>query len=84
MSGLDPFPAKRLYWLVSFSLQYEQVLIGAIGGKADAKDSGLNSKCYRHRNENMRPATPPNYWDPRIPDTPEGEHIETPFDYRFL
>lgn len=80
MSGPDPFPAKRIYyWLVSFSLQYEQVLVGATGGRTDA-----NAKCYRHLNENMRPATPPNYWDPRIPDTPEGEHIETPFDYRFL
>lgn len=44
----------------------------------------MNGVCYKHNRNNQCPDTPPGFWNPKITDTPEDQHIETPYDYRFV
>lgn len=55
-------------------------MLGRDLGKNPTKKYGVCSKHYRNV---VCPDTPPNFWNPKIIDTPEDERIATPFDSRF-
>lgn len=39
--------------------------------------------CSKHNQNNACPDTPPNFWNPKIPNTPEHERLSTPFDPKY-
>lgn len=40
--------------------------------------------CSKHYRKTVCPETPPNFWNPKIVDTPVDEHQATPFDPRYV
>lgn len=40
--------------------------------------------CSKHYRKLVCPETPPNFWNPKIVDTPEDKHSATPFDPRYV
>lgn len=58
---------------------YHEMIGRDIYGKDRDKKIGV---CSKHRRNVHCPETPPGFWNPTIQDTPEEEHIETPFETR--
>lgn len=72
----------NVFCLPFFGSQYHLMVGRDLTKRKPNTKYGVCSKHHR-KQPCARPDTPPNFWNPKIIDTPEDEHIDTPFDYRF-